>query len=213
MLQISVMWHRACFSLFIRPSLLHLCVICRKFHLHANCSEFGRTPPRVPATFPLTSWRARHTHTQTLNRWEILLKPCFKCSTFPVTTQWTSIDTSAYTLHAKNAPTQNATSQSSVEWKPLLWHQGLWFWSLGCYMLVAQSVHQSFWVVFFLWGGGFTEQKPNRATTRLVQDCAQICWHLLTETQVGTNREDQWAHLVKETLRIRHRGLVEACHS
>lgn len=120
MLQISVMWHRACFSLFIRPSLLHLCVICRKFQLHANCSEFGHTPPRVPATFPLTSWRATHTHTQTPNRWEILLKPCFKCSTFPVTTQWTSIDTSAYATCKKCSHAEwNHSELSSVETTPM----------------------------------------------------------------------------------------------
>lgn len=108
MLQISVMWHSACFSLFIRPSLLHLCVICRKFHLHANCSEFGHTQPRVPATFPLTSWRATHTHTQTCTHvnTEQMRNISWKCSTFPVSTQWTSRDTSAYTLHVKNAPTQ-----------------------------------------------------------------------------------------------------------
>lgn len=52
MLHISVMWHRAYFSLFIRPTLLHLCVIGRKFHLHANSIKFGHTPPGVPATFP-----------------------------------------------------------------------------------------------------------------------------------------------------------------
>lgn len=152
MQQISVMWHTACFSLFIRPSLLHLRVICRKFHLHANCGEFGHTPPRVPATFPLTSSRAthKHAHTQTLTdekyHWS-------KSSTFPVTTHWTSIDTSAYTLHVKNAPTQITTSQSSVEWKPLLWHRGLWFWPLACYILMVQSLYQSFGVFFLklLW--------------------------------------------------------------
>lgn len=50
------------FSLFVMPSLLHFCVICRKFHEHANSIEFGHTPPTVPATFPLTSWGGAQTH-------------------------------------------------------------------------------------------------------------------------------------------------------
>lgn len=63
--------------------------------------KFGHTQHWVPVTFPLTSSRTRHARTHTLTRCEILLKLCFKCSTFPVTTRWTSIDTSACTLHAK----------------------------------------------------------------------------------------------------------------
>lgn len=47
------MWHRAYFSLFIGPTLLHLCVICRKFLLHANSTEFGHTPTKSSCHFPV----------------------------------------------------------------------------------------------------------------------------------------------------------------
>lgn len=118
MLQISVMWHRACFSLFIRPSLLHLCVICRKFHLHASCSDFGHSQPRVPATFPLTSWRATLTHTCTHANTKQMRNITDSVPHFQLLLSGRE-DTSAYRLDAKNIPTQNTTSLTSVALKPM----------------------------------------------------------------------------------------------
>lgn len=37
--------------------------------------------------------------------------------------------------------------------------------------------------------------------------------NLLTPPDRDPKRDDQWAQVVKETLRVRHWGLVEACHS
>lgn len=95
MLHISVMWHTACFSLSlsIGPRRLHLCVICRKFHLHANFSEFGhsqaaeflplsRSPPREQDT---------HTQTHTKRHGGYYWNPASSVSTLPVTAEqaWT----------------------------------------------------------------------------------------------------------------------------
>lgn len=176
--------------------------------LHGEFLPLSRSPPGQKDIHT-------HTETETLNRWEILRKSYLECFTFPVTDQWTSIDTSAYTLHAKNAPTQIATSvqldgNHSYDTRGCGYgHLNVTcWWCNRCISHFQLRVLNVFIIIII---------KLNKSLIAL-----QRSWLMkvlksvdtfLTETQVGTNGEDQWAHLVKETLRIRHKGLVEACHS
>lgn len=143
-----MLWYRACFSLFISPSLLHLCVICRKFHLHANLSEFGHVLPEFlpfSSSPPGEQQTCTHSNTKQMRNITEILNPHHLLHI----SSYQSLDKHRHiSIHAackKCSHTKcNLPEYVRMETPPMT--QGLWFWPCGGYMLMVQSVHHSFLV-------------------------------------------------------------------